>query len=209
MAYAERHGIPVPTTPARPYSMDRNLFHISYEGGILEDPWAEPPDKMFLLTRSPEEAPDVPTTVEIEFEAGNPVAVDGQRLGPVALLERLNRIGGENGVGRIDLVENRYVGMKSRGVYETPGERSSTRRTGRSSPSPWTGAPAPPRLPGAALRRDGLLRLLVRPRARGAPGPHGPRAARRHRHRAASSSTRGTSRWPGAGRRARSIGRTS
>jgi argininosuccinate synthase len=121
MAYAERHGIPVPTTPARPYSMDRNLFHISYEGGILEDPWAEPPEKMFLLTRSPEEAPDVPVTVEIEFEAGNPVAVDGRRLGPVALLERLNRIGGENGVGRIDLVENRYVGMKSRGVYETPG----------------------------------------------------------------------------------------
>ena len=121
MAYAERHGIPVPTTPARPYSMDRNLFHISYEGGVLEDPWAEPPEKMFLLTRSPEEAPDVPTTVEIEFEAGNPVAVDGRRLGPVALLERLNRIGGENGVGRIDLVENRYVGMKSRGVYETPG----------------------------------------------------------------------------------------
>jgi argininosuccinate synthase len=121
MAYAERHGIPVPTTPARPYSMDRNLFHISYEGGILEDPWAEPPEKMFLLTQSPEEAPDVATQVEIEFEAGNPVAVDGQRLAPVALLERLNRIGGENGVGRIDLVENRYVGMKSRGVYETPG----------------------------------------------------------------------------------------
>jgi argininosuccinate synthase len=121
MAYAERHGIPVPTTPARPYSMDRNLFHISYEGGVLEDPWVEPPEKMFLLTRSPEEAPDVPTAVEIEFEAGNPVGVDGTRLGPVALLERLNRIGGENGVGRIDLVENRYVGMKSRGVYETPG----------------------------------------------------------------------------------------
>jgi argininosuccinate synthase len=121
MAYAERHGIPVPTTPARPYSMDRNLFHISYEGGILEDPWTEPPAKMFLLTASLEEAPDVPTEVEIEFEAGTPVAVDGQRLGPVALLERLNRLGGENGVGRVDLVENRYVGMKSRGVYETPG----------------------------------------------------------------------------------------
>ena len=121
MAYAERHGIPVPTTPARPYSMDRNLFHISYEGGVLEDPWAEPPAKMFLLTTSPEEAPDVATHVEVEFEAGTPVAVDGQRLGPVALLERLNRLGGANGVGRIDLVENRYVGMKSRGVYETPG----------------------------------------------------------------------------------------
>src|SRR5262245_54112814 len=121
MAYAERQGNPVPTTPARPYSMDRNLFHISYDGGILEDPWAEPPDQTFLLTRSPQEAPDVPTPVEIEFESGTPVAVDGQRLGPVALLERLNRLGGENGVGRIDLVENRYVGMKSRGVYETPG----------------------------------------------------------------------------------------
>jgi argininosuccinate synthase len=121
MAFAERQGIAVPTTPARPYSMDRNLFHISYEGGILEDPWAEPPEKMFLLTRSPEEAPDVATTVEVDFEAGNPVAVDGQRLGPVALLERLNRVGGDNGIGRIDLVENRYVGMKSRGVYETPG----------------------------------------------------------------------------------------
>jgi argininosuccinate synthase len=121
MAYAERHGIPVPTTPERPYSMDRNLFHISYEGGILEDPWSEPPEKMFLLTASPEQAPDYPTAVEIDFEAGTPVAVDGRRLGPAALLERLNRLGGENGVGRIDLVENRYVGMKSRGVYETPG----------------------------------------------------------------------------------------
>ena len=121
MAYAERYGIPVPTTPARPYSMDRNLFHISYEGGILEDPWTEPPDKMFLLTVSPEQAPDFPTYLEVTFEAGTPVAVDGEPLGPVRLLERLNRLGGENGVGRIDLVENRYVGMKSRGVYETPG----------------------------------------------------------------------------------------
>jgi argininosuccinate synthase len=121
MAYAERHGIPVPATRERPYSMDRNLFHISYEGGILEDPWREPPAKMFLLTASPEEAPDVPMTVELEFEAGTPVAVDGQRLGPVALLERLNRLGAEHGVGRVDIVENRYVGMKSRGVYETPG----------------------------------------------------------------------------------------
>jgi argininosuccinate synthase len=121
MAYAERHGIPVPATRERPYSMDRNLFHISYEGGILEDPWREPPAKMFLLTASPEEAPDVPVSVEVEFEAGTPVGVDGQRLGPVPLLERLNRLGAEHGVGRVDIVENRYVGMKSRGVYETPG----------------------------------------------------------------------------------------
>ncbi len=119
--FARRHDIPVPVTAERPYSMDRNLFHVSYEGGILEDPWAEPPAKMFLLTRSPEDAPDVPQCVEIDFEAGNPVAVDGERLGPVALLERLNRLGGGHGVGRVDLVENRFVGMKSRGVYETPG----------------------------------------------------------------------------------------
>jgi argininosuccinate synthase len=119
--FARQHGIPVPVTAERPYSTDRNLFHISYEGGILEDPWSEPPPKMFLLTNSPEAAPDVPVSVEIDFEAGNPVAVDGQRLGPVALLERVNRLGGEHGIGRVDLVENRFVGMKSRGVYETPG----------------------------------------------------------------------------------------
>jgi argininosuccinate synthase len=119
--FARRHDIPVPVTAERPYSTDRNLFHISYEGGILEDPWAEPPDKMFLLTNSPEAAPDAPLHVEIDFEAGDPVAVDGERLGPVALLTRLNRLGGEHGIGRVDLVENRFVGMKSRGVYETPG----------------------------------------------------------------------------------------
>ncbi|PYN97274.1 MAG: argininosuccinate synthase [Candidatus Rokuibacteriota bacterium] len=121
LEFARRHDIPVPVTADRPYSTDRNLFHVSYEGGILEDPWAAPPDKMFQLTNSPEAAPDVPLEVLIDFEAGNPVAVDGEPLGPVALLERLNRLGGEHGVGRVDLVENRYVGMKSRGVYETPG----------------------------------------------------------------------------------------
>src|SRR5437773_6741729 len=121
MDFARHHDIPVPVTAERPYSTDRNLFHISYEGGILEDPWAAPPDKMFQLTNSPEAAPDVPLEVLIDFEAGNPVAVDGEPLGPVALLERLNRLGGEHGVGRVDLVDNRYVGMKSRGVYETPG----------------------------------------------------------------------------------------
>src|SRR5216117_1812949 len=121
MEFARRHDIPVPVTTERPYSTDRNLFHISYEGGILEDPWVEPPPKMFLLTNSPESAPDVPVYIEIGYEAGDPVLVDGRPLGPVALLETLNRVGGEHGIGRVDLVENRYVGMKSRGVYETPG----------------------------------------------------------------------------------------
>ncbi|HXG17333.1 MAG TPA: argininosuccinate synthase [Calidithermus sp.] len=121
LEFARRHDIPVPVTADRPYSTDRNLFHISYEGGVLEDPWVAPPDKMFLLTSSPEAAPDVPVEVTVDFEAGDPVAVDGERLDPVRLLERLNRLGAEHGVGRVDLVENRYVGMKSRGVYETPG----------------------------------------------------------------------------------------
>jgi argininosuccinate synthase len=119
--FARAHDIPVPVTAERPYSMDRNLFHVSYEGGVLEDPWAEPPAKMYLLTQSPEEAPDVPVSVELEFEHGDPVAVDGRRLGPVALLEAVNRLGAEHGIGRVDLVENRFVGMKSRGCYETPG----------------------------------------------------------------------------------------
>jgi argininosuccinate synthase len=121
LEFAERHGIPVPVSAERPYSTDRNLFHVSYEGGILEDPWMEPPEKMFQLTQSPESAPDVPVSVEIAFEHGDPVAVDGVALGPVDLLTRLNRLGAEHGVGRVDLVENRFVGMKSRGVYETPG----------------------------------------------------------------------------------------
>jgi argininosuccinate synthase len=119
--YAERHGIPVTATKAKPYSMDMNLFHISYEGGILEDPWEAPPEEMFQLTVSPERAPDKPRIVEIEYEQGDPVAVDGKRLSPAKLLAQLNRLGGEHGIGRVDLVENRYVGMKSRGVYETPG----------------------------------------------------------------------------------------
>jgi argininosuccinate synthase len=119
--FARRHDIPVPVTAERPYSTDRNLFHISYEGGILEDPWAAPPDKMFQLTQSPEAAPDIPIEMLVEFEHGDPVAIDGRRLAPVELLTTLNRTGGEHGIGRVDLVENRYVGMKSRGVYETPG----------------------------------------------------------------------------------------
>jgi argininosuccinate synthase len=119
--YARRHDIPVPVTVDKPYSMDRNLLHVSYEGGILEDPRREPDEGMFLTTCSPEKAPDRPTCVEIEFSQGDPVAVDGRRLGPAELLAVLNRLAGENGVGRTDLVESRFVGMKSRGVYETPG----------------------------------------------------------------------------------------
>jgi len=121
IAYAEQHKIPIIASKEKPYSMDRNLMHISYEGGILEDPWAEPPEDIFILTRSPERAPDKPACVEVDFESGVPVAVDGDKLSPATLLDRLNRIGGEHGIGRIDLVENRFVGMKSRGVYETPG----------------------------------------------------------------------------------------
>jgi len=119
--YAEKHGIEVPVTAAKPYSMDANLLHISYEGGILEDPWSEPPADMFRRTADPAKAPDSPTYVEVDFEAGTPVAVDGKRLGPIALIDKLNALAGANGVGRVDLVENRFVGMKSRGVYETPG----------------------------------------------------------------------------------------
>lgn len=119
--YAEKHGIPLPLTKAKPYSSDRNLLHISHEGGILEDPWQEPPEDMFVLTVSPQAAPDTPTYLEIEFALGNPVAVDGIRMTPAVLLDHVNGIAGKNGIGRVDMVENRFVGMKSRGVYETPG----------------------------------------------------------------------------------------
>ena len=119
--YAKKHGIPVPVTKKKPYSTDMNLFHLSYEGGILEDPWAEPPSDMYTLMKAPERAPNKPEYVEITYEKGNPVSVNGKRLSPAKLLEALNTIAGRNGVGRLDMVENRYVGMKSRGVYETPG----------------------------------------------------------------------------------------
>ncbi len=119
--YAEKHGIPIPLTREKPYSSDRNLLHISHEGGILEDTWAEPKEEMFVLTVSPEAAPDRPTYVEIGFEKGNPVFVDGVGMSPAALLDHINGIAGANGIGRMDMVENRFVGMKSRGVYETPG----------------------------------------------------------------------------------------
>lgn len=121
MDYAEKHGIEVPVTKKSPYSMDRNSLHVSYEGGVLEDPWNPPEKEMFLWTCDPVDAPDEPEHVEIDFEEGTPVAVDGARLSPAALLGTLNDLGCTHGIGRIDMVENRFVGMKSRGVYETPG----------------------------------------------------------------------------------------
>lgn len=119
--YSDKHNIPITMTKEKPYSEDRNLMHISHEGGILEDPWLEPDEDMFVLTVSLEAAPDKPTYVEIDFEKGNPVAVDGQRMSPAKLLDYMNKLAGANGIGRMDMVENRFVGMKSRGVYETPG----------------------------------------------------------------------------------------
>ncbi|MFP4158197.1 MAG: argininosuccinate synthase [Desulfobacterales bacterium] len=121
MSFAEKHGIAVTSTKEKPYSTDRNLLHISYEGGILEDPWNPPPEDMFLLTVSPKQAPDESEIIDIDFMQGNPVAINGQRLSPAEMLEELNRLGGTHGIGRADIVENRFVGMKSRGVYETPG----------------------------------------------------------------------------------------
>jgi len=121
MDFAKRHGIEVPTTHRKPYSTDGNMLHISYEGGILEDPWAAPPEDIFTLTQSPLDAPDQPETVEIGFLQGNPTAINGEELSPAAMLMRLNKLGGKHGIGRADIVENRFVGMKSRGVYETPG----------------------------------------------------------------------------------------
>ena len=121
VAYAAERGIPVPVTPERPFSMDANVLHISYEGGVLEDPWAAPPPGMFRMTTDPELAPDEPVEVIVSFENGSPVAVNDTALDPLPLLERLNEIGGRHGVGRVDIVENRFIGMKSRGVYETPG----------------------------------------------------------------------------------------
>ncbi|HYB98891.1 MAG TPA: argininosuccinate synthase [Candidatus Limnocylindrales bacterium] len=119
--FAEKHGIPLPITRDKGYSMDRNVLHISFEGIELEDPWQQPREDMFVLSVSPEQAPDKAEYVEIEYRSGDPVALDGKAMGPFELLAALNKIAGRNGVGRADIVENRYVGMKSRGVYETPG----------------------------------------------------------------------------------------
>jgi argininosuccinate synthase len=121
ISYARSKNIPIPVTKEKPYSTDANLLHISFEGGILEDTWKEPPGDMFVMSVSPEDAPDQASYIEVQFREGNPVAVDGTSLSPANLLAHLNTLGGRNGIGRVDLVENRYVGMKSRGVYETPG----------------------------------------------------------------------------------------
>jgi len=121
MQYCSDKGIEVSATAEKPYSVDRNLMHVSYEGGILEDPWVSPPESIFTLTRSQEEASDEPAEITISFEKGEPVAIDGEKFGAVDLLSYLNHIGGIHGIGRVDLVENRFVGMKSRGIYETPG----------------------------------------------------------------------------------------
>lgn len=119
--YARKNNIPVSATPDKPYSIDRNLLHISYEGGILEDPWKEPPPYMYTMTVPPEKAPDRTTYITIDYKKGDPVGLNGKRMRPSILLKRLNALGGKNGIGWVDMVENRFVGMKSRGVYETPG----------------------------------------------------------------------------------------
>ena len=123
LAYAEKHSIPIEMKrgKASPYSMDANLLHISYEGGVLEDPWSEPEEDMWRWSVSPEAAPDEPTYVELTYERGDIIAIDGVALSPAQVLSKLNQLGGANGIGRLDIVENRYVGMKSRGCYETPG----------------------------------------------------------------------------------------
>jgi argininosuccinate synthase len=121
LQYAKAKKIPVTASKAKPYSMDLNLFHISYEGGVLEDPWQAPPESLFQMTVAPEKAPNKPQSIEITFRSGDPITINGKRMSPATLLATLNTIGGKHGIGRVDLVENRYVGMKSRGVYETPG----------------------------------------------------------------------------------------
>ncbi len=121
IAYTKQHAIPIEATADKPYSVDRNLLHTSYEGGVLEDPWRAPDPAMFARTKDPTQAPDTPRVIEIDYDRGDAIAIDGQRLAAVDLLAKLNQIAGEHGVGRVDLVENRFIGMKSRGVYETPG----------------------------------------------------------------------------------------
>lgn len=141
IAYAEKHDIPVTASAAKPYSMDRNLLHISYESGVLEDPWFDPsaPEnkEMFLLSNAPEDAPDEAEYLELEFEAGNCIALNGEQLSPLQVMEKLNELGGKHGIGRVDMVENRFVGMKSRGVYETPGGTILFTAHRKWNPSRW------------------------------------------------------------------------
>jgi len=174
IAYCRRHKIPVEASLKKPYSMDRNLLHISYEAGILEDPWFDPTTRankaMFKLSVSPEDAPSRGEYVELDFAKGDCVAVNGQRLSPAGVLRALNKLGGRHGIGRVDLVENRFVGMKSRGVADD-----------------GPGGHAPARLAHPQVRRAGLQRLLVRARAGGPPGPGGREPALRHRHRPAQA----------------------
>ena len=188
VAYARAHDIPVGVTKEKPYSTDANLFHISYEGGILEDPWAAPPRGMWRLTTDPQDAPGAPEVVEIDFEGGNPVAINGEKLGPVALLEKANALGGKHGVGRVDIVENRFVGMKSRGLLRNPRRHAPLSRAqgGRIA---YLGPPGDgaPRRTHPQIRVDGLQRFLVCARTRGAPGTHGQRASSGHGHRQAAT----------------------
>ena len=175
MDYARERGIAVPVTKEAPYSTDGNLLHVSYEGGVLEDPWVAPPQKMFRMTVDPTDAPDAVDEVTIGFSHGNPVSIDGQDLEPVALLEAANEIAGHNGVGRVDIVENRFVGIKSRGVYETPGGtllHLCAPCRGVVDPRPRGHAPSRP--VGPPVRRHGLQRVLVQPGAGRSPGLHGP-----------------------------------
>ncbi|KAK2075552.1 hypothetical protein QBZ16_001660 [Prototheca wickerhamii] len=188
--YAESRGIAVPQGKRNepPFSMDANLLHISYEGNALEDPWVEPSESMFTRSVSPETAPDAPTYVDIEFERGDPVAIDGVRLSPAALLTKLNQLGGANGIGRVDIVESRFVGMKSRGVYETPGGTvllAARRALESITPRPRRGAPQG--RAHAQVRRARLQRLLVLARAHRAAGAHrrDPKVCHGHRARQA------------------------
>ena len=163
MAYCEKHNIKITASAEKPYSMDRNLMHVSYEGGILEDPWTAPPEDIFLLTKSPENAADKAEEIILTFEKGEPVAIDGEKYGAVDMLSKLNFLGGEHGIGRVDLVENRFVGMKSRGVYETPGV--TILQAAHRALESITMDREVMRLrdsSGRKIRRIGLLRLLVR-----------------------------------------------
>ena len=190
VAYAGEHGIPIEAERegGSPFSMDANLLHISYEGGPLEDPWVEPPEEMWRWSVAPENAPDTPTEIELTFQGGDITAIDGQPLSPAAVLAELNRIGGANGIGRLDLVENRYVGMKSRGCVRDPRRHHHAQGPpGHGEPHPRPGGGPPQRRAHAPLRPADLQRLLVEPRAHHAPDGHRPLPDVGERHRAAQA----------------------